>query len=167
VRKQIGLLVTVIVLLAAAASQRLPWQDKDAAAQDKDHQSVRYLFPEQITVVAGRPATVEMHFQVSDGMHVNSHTPREKNLIRTDLVVAEPLGIKIATVDFPEGSDYALAANPAEKLSVYTGDFVLVAHVTAQPGEHLVEGALRYQACDATSCYPPRKLPVAVDIIAR
>jgi hypothetical protein len=52
-------------------------------------------------------------------------------------------------------------------LSVYTGDFVLRAHVKAQAGEHLIQAALRYQACDATSCYPPRKAPVAVDVIAR
>jgi len=161
------ILPAVCVLLAASAStQQLPWQGKGGSA-DKDHQSVRYLFPEQVTVTANKPATVELHFRIADGLHVNSHTPHEKSFIRTDLVLAEPSGVKIPAVDFPPGSDYSFAVNPSEKLSVYTGEFVLVAHLTAQPGEHLLEGALRYQACDSTSCYPPRKLPVAVSVIAR
>lgn len=163
--KKLWMLVPLVCALLAGA-QQLPWQGKDSAV-DKDHQSVRYLFPEQVTVAANKPVTVEMHFRIADGLHVNSHMPHEKSFIRTDLVLAEPAGVKIPAVDFPPGSDYSFAVNPSEKLSVYTGEFVLVAHLTAQPGEHLIEGALRYQACDSTSCYPPRKLPVAVSVVAR
>jgi hypothetical protein len=39
--------------------------------------------------------------------------------------------------------------------------------VNAQPGEHLIQAQLRYQACDAMSCFPPRKAPVALDVIAK
>jgi hypothetical protein len=39
-------------------------------------------------------------------------------------------------------------------------------HLTAQKGDHLVQGALRYQACDNSTCFPPRKAPVAIDVIA-
>ena len=47
------------------------------------------------------------------------------------------------------------------------GELVLRAHINARPGDHLLEGVLRYQACDTNSCYPPRKAPVAIDVIAR
>jgi hypothetical protein len=30
-----------------------------------------------------------------------------------------------------------------------------------------VQAALRYQACDANSCYPPKTAPVAVSLIAK
>lgn len=156
----------VLLLLAAAAAgaQKLPWQTDDT--QGKTPQSVKFLYPEQVSVTAGRDTVVEMHFKINPGLHINSHAPREKSLIPTQLLVAEPEGIKIGPVEFPAGSDYSFAALPNEKLSVYTGEFVVRAHVTAQPGDHLVEGVLRYQACDTNACYPPRKAPVAIDVVA-
>jgi hypothetical protein len=80
--------------------------------------------------------------------------------------VAEPTGVKIPAVDFPTGSDFAFPADPSEKLSIYSGEFVLKMHLTAQHGNHLVQGALRYQACDNNSCFPPRNAPIAVDVVA-
>ena len=50
---------------------------------------------------------------------------------------------------------------------MYTGEFVLHAHLTAQPGEHLLQGGLRYQACDANSCMPPHTIPVSVTVVAQ
>jgi thiol:disulfide interchange protein len=164
-------LLSVVVLGAScfgwqyAVSQKLAWQS-DAQTTDQK-QLVQFLYPEQVTVAAGKPSVVELHFKVNDGLHINSHTPHEKSLIPTQLKVAEPTGVNVASVDFPAGSDYSPAFSPSDKLSVYTGEFVLRAHVTAQRGDHLVQAALRYQACDANSCYPPKTAPIAVSLIAR
>jgi len=150
--------------LQCAVSQKLAWQS-DAKANQK--QLVQFLYPEQVTVAAGKPSVVELHFRVNDGLHINSHTPSEKSLIPTQLMVEEPTGVNFASVDFPAGTEYSPAFSPNDKLSVYTGEFVLRAHVTAQRGDHLVQAALRYQACDAHSCYPPKTAPVAVSVIAK
>ena len=155
--------VATLGCLMATAQEALPWQ----SAADKTPPAVSYQYPEQVTVTAGKPATVDLHFKVRDGLHINSHKPLEKSLIRTELVVVEPPGVSVTAVDFPEGTEYALKSLPGEKLSVYTGEVVLRAHVTAKPGEHLVNAAIRYQACDTDSCYPPKKAPFAFDIIAR
>lgn len=154
----------VIAALAVglAAAQMLPWQ-----ARTKRPQDVTYLYPEQITVPAGREAVIELHFRVNPGMHINSHDPLQKELIATRLMVPDTSGLELSKVEFPTGSEYALAAMPSEKLSVYTGEFVLKAHVRATAGQHLLQGLLRYQACDTNSCYPPRNAPVAVDVIAK
>jgi hypothetical protein len=159
------LAIATMVAGSAMVAQKLPWQSD--AATDDQHQSVRFLYPEQVTVAANKDSVVDLHFKINDGMHINSHTPREKSFIPTQLLVLEPPGLKIGPVEFPPGADYSLAAMPQDKLSVYTGEFVIHAHVTAQTGDHLIEGALRYQACDANSCYPPRKAPVVVDVVAR
>jgi hypothetical protein len=156
----------LLLCAAAVAQQKLPWQKNDGPANEPP-QSVNYLYPEQVTLTAGEPGTVEMHFRVKDGLHINSHTPLEKSFIRTELIVAEPSGVNVSAVDFPPGTTFTPAFSPDDKLSVYTGDFVLTAHITAKPGEHLIQAALRYQACDSNSCYPPRKAPVALDIIAK
>ncbi|MGC2164280.1 MAG: protein-disulfide reductase DsbD domain-containing protein [Silvibacterium sp.] len=164
------LLWCAALLLAAsvAPAQKLPWQGSESGSSfvSKRPQDVQYLFPEQISVAAGKDAVVDLHFKVNPGMHINSHTPREKSLIATRLIVAEMPGMKIGPVEFPAGSDYTLAAMPNDKLSVYTGEFVLRATIHATAGQHMFEGALRYQACDTNSCYPPREAPIAVDVIA-
>jgi thiol:disulfide interchange protein len=150
--------------LRCAVSQKLAWQSDEPKA---GAQQVKFLYPEQVTVPAGKSSVVELHFRVNDGLHINSHTPREKSFIPTQLLLEEPNWLTVSNVDFPQGVDYSPAFSPNDKLSVYTGEFVLKAYVTAQPGEHLVQAALRYQACDANSCYPPKKAPVAIDVIAK
>lgn len=161
--------VMIAALLAgalAAGAQKLPWQTS-ASVKPADSQLVHLLFPQQVTVPAGKAQTIELHFRINPGLHINSHEPRQKSLIRTELIAAEPSGVTISAVDFPPGSDYAFPLDPQEKLSVYTGDFVLKMHLTAQKGNHLVQAALRYQACDTNTCFPPRNAPLAVDVIGQ
>ena len=156
-------------LLASAATavpQQLPWQSAGNPG-GSSQQLVHFLYPQQVTVPAGTPQTVELHFRIADGLHINSHTPRQKSLIRTEMIVAEPVGVTISGVDFPAGSDFAFPADPSQKLSIYSGEFVLKMHVVAQRGNHLLQSALRYQACDNRTCFPPRNAPVAVDIVAK
>ena len=155
--------LSLLGCLSPLAQEALPWQ----GTADKTPPAVSYQYPEQVTGAAGKPATIELHFKVRDGLHINSHNPLAKSLIRTEVVVVEPPGVSVTAVDFPEGTEYALKSLPREKLSVYTGEVVLRAHVVAKAGEHLVNAAIRYQACDTDSCYPPKKAPFALDIIAR
>jgi hypothetical protein len=166
-RRLLGIaLASVFCLgLQCAVSQKLAWQSDASKANEK--QLVQFLYPEQVTLTAGKPSVLELHFRVNDGLHINSHTPREKTFIPTQLLVSEPGGVNVASVDFPAGTDYSPAFSPNDKLSVYTGEFVLRAHVTAQHGDHLVQAALRYQACDANSCYPPKTAPVAISLVAK
>jgi hypothetical protein len=151
-----------MVTASVAAAQKLPWQ-----TESKKPQAVQYLFPEQVSVPAGKDSVIDLHFKVNAGLHINSHEPREKGLIATRLVVGEIPGMTIGPVEFPAGADYAVTAMPGDKLSVYSGEFVVHAHVQATAGQHMFEGALRYQACDTNTCYPPREAPIAVDVIAR
>jgi hypothetical protein len=82
-------------------------------------------------------------------------------------MVVDGDGVNVSAVDFPPGTDTAFPFAPNQKVSVYSGTVALRAHVTVAPGGHLLSGALRYQACDMNSCMPPRKIPVAVSLIAK
>ncbi|MGA7351923.1 MAG: protein-disulfide reductase DsbD domain-containing protein [Acidobacteriaceae bacterium] len=150
----------------ATGAQQLPWQTPGSEGGNPT-QLVHFLYPQQVTLPAGKAATIELHFRINEGLHINSHEPRQKSLIRTELKEAEPAGVTIASVDFPDGVDYAFPADPTQKLSVYSGEFVLKMHLTAQRGTHLLDGELRYQACDTNTCFPPRNLPVAVSVIGQ
>ena len=148
------------------AAQEIPTSNNPEVSRQTGS-NVEFLFPEQVSIAAKQPATVDLHFRIKQGLHINSHTPHAKSLIPTNLALVEGPGMKVSAVDFPPGADFAFAFNPKEKLNIYTGDFVLKAHLTVAPGDHLLQGALRYQACDSNSCYPPKTIPVAVDVIAK
>jgi hypothetical protein len=156
----------LIALSAAASPQKLPWQGSASPAGGSSQQQVHFLYPQQVTLKAGVAQTIDLHFRVTAGLHINSHTPIQKSLIRTELIEAEPSGVKIAAVDFPPGSPFAFPADPSQKLSIYSGEFVLKMHLVAQPGNHLLQGALRYQACDNSTCFPPRNVAVPIDVVA-
>ena len=156
----------LLTAVLTSAAQKLPWQTSDSSNANSNQQ-VRYLYPQQVTLQAGKSQIVDLHFRIENGLHINSHAPLQKSLIRTQLMVAEPQGVNISAVDFPPGSDYAFPADPSQKLSVYSGEFVLKMHITPQSGDHLVQASLRYQACDMHTCFPPRNAPVVVDVIAK
>lgn len=155
-----------VLLMCVAASGQvlkdqplpLPGGRLDATA------AVQFLYPDKVNVRAHHAAQVDLHFRVADGLHINSHAPLDKFLIPARLAVVEAQGLNVSAVDFPPGAEYALQR---EKLSVYTGEFVLHAHLTAQPGEHQLQGALRYQACDNNTCMPPHSIPVSVTVVAQ
>jgi hypothetical protein len=169
--KQVITLALTIALATSAASAAAPtaqnpFGDLQQSPAGAKAAAVTYVFPEQITVPANKATAVDLHFKVADGLHVNSHTPSEEELIPTTLKLPDTPGVRFANVTYPAGKDYSFA-NSKEKLSVYTGDFTLRAEVTASRGEHLVETTLHFQACNNHSCMPPRNIPVAIDVIAK
>ena len=129
--------------------------------------TVQYLFPEQITVPAGKASAVELHFRIAQGFHINSHTPKEDNLIPTALSFPADSGVQLASAIYPPGTEVALPVDPQTKLNVYTGEFAIRAHIVAQRGNHLVNASLRYQACDQRACMPPKTITVPIDVIGQ
>jgi DsbC/DsbD-like thiol-disulfide interchange protein len=129
--------------------------------------AVEYLYPEQVTVPAGKATTVTLHFRIASGLHINSHTPSEDELIPTTLSIPEDSGVRLEDAVYPPGSEFALPLDPKTKLSVYSGEFTIQARIVATAGDHLVEARLRYQACDNHACMPPRTMTAAIDVIAK
>jgi hypothetical protein len=130
-------------------------------------QAVEYLYPEQVSVPAGKPTPVTLHFRIQQNLHINSHTPRAEYLIPTVFSIPESTGVKLANAAYPAGSDFALPSDPDQKLSVYTGDFAIEAKIVSPPGNHLVEAKLRYQACNDSQCLPPKTITVPIDVIGK
>jgi len=161
-----AVLPLTLTLVAVALSAQAPFGDTQSHAAAKPA-AVSYLFPEQVSISADKPTPVDLHFKVATGLHVNSHTPRSEELIPTTFSLPEASGVRLAKADFPPGADFALAADPTEKLSVYTGEFIIHTQLVAAKGEHLVQATLRYQACSNNTCMPPHSIPVAIDVIAK
>lgn len=164
-RVRLVIVMAASLLASVCFAQKFPWQEKDQASNKP--QTVCFEGPEQAEVAAGKTQVVELRFRIQDGYHINSHTPHEKNLIPTQLLIVDGDGVNVSAVDFPPGTDTSFPFAPDEKLSVYTGAVALRAHMTVTAGGHLLQGALRYQACDANACMPPRTIPVAMSLLAK
>ncbi|MGO9940127.1 MAG: protein-disulfide reductase DsbD domain-containing protein [Terracidiphilus sp.] len=154
----------VLVFSAFTATAQSPLADSPNRAV-LHGATVEYLFPEQVTVPAGKPSPVALHFRIAPGFHINSHTPKEVYLIPTTFSVPESSAVALKDATYPDGTDYTLPLDPSTKLSVYTGEFTINTRLVAQRGNHLVEASLRYQACDKSACYPPKTVTVPIDVI--
>ncbi len=129
--------------------------------------AVEFMFPEQVNVPAGKPTEIALHFRIAEGLHINSHVPRDEYLIPTSFSIPDGLGVRLQDASYPDGKDLTLPSDPSTRLSVYTGEFVIHAHVIAEAGDHLVEAKLHYQACNDTQCLPPKTVPVAIDVVSK
>src|SRR5207245_9499868 len=109
------------------------------------------------SVVAGQSTTATLRFRVADGYHINSNKPKSELLIPTELKLEAPAGMRISAVSYPEGSEFALSFDPTEKLSVYSGEFVLTAELSARrgarAGSYPLNGVLSYQAGNDLACF--------------
>jgi hypothetical protein len=128
---------------------------------------VSYL-AEPATVEAGTPADVELYFRIADALHINSHSPSDSEMIPTTLMLQPVRDVKLGRVQYPAGTKYAFSFAPQQKLSVYSGDFVVMARLTAaHAGTYTLKGLLDYQACDNLQCYPVKTLPVTLVVTAK
>jgi cytochrome c biogenesis DsbD-like protein len=161
-------LIAVMAALGAGAlaAQIVPTGPQSRPAVVRT-EAVTYLFPEQVTIAAGKPSRVELHFRVGQGLHINSHTPSADYLIPTDFSIPEGAGVKLDGAAYPEGKIITLPFDPTTKLSVYTGEFMIEARIAAAPGNHLVQARLHYQACDQNQCLPPKTINVPIDVIGK
>ena len=162
-----GIRVATAALVLALGAVMAQGQSDSAARSLVNGAAVEYLFPEQVTVTAGKASDVELHFRIAEGLHINSHAPKDDFLIPTTFSIPDGLGVRLDGVTYPDGKEFTLPLDPENKLSVYTNEFVLQTRIVAEAGNHLVEAKLRYQACDKSVCLPPKTIPVAIDVIGK
>lgn len=118
-----------------------------------------------VHVRAGASEWVALRFQVDPGFHINSHTPHDELLVPTT-VVAGTGALKVVAQRYPPGVPLRLEVSGGETLSTYQGEFQVDVQLVAPKGENALTGTLRYQACDARACFPPRNLPLRVTVTA-
>lgn len=156
-----------LVALGAAGTDGQLISDSPRNSSVVKTEAVQYLFPEQVSVPAGKPSPVTLHFRVAQGLHINSHTPSDEFLIPTDFSIPDGLGVRLSAATYPPGTIISLAFDPKTRLSVYTGEFDIRARIVAAPGNHLVQGKLHFQACDQNQCLPPKTINVPIDVIGQ
>jgi Disulphide bond corrector protein DsbC len=121
-----------------------------------------------VTAERTQKTMVNLNFRVPPGYHINSNAPKSEFLIPTALRLDVPTDIVLGKIEYPPGEDLSFPFSPDEKLNVYTGDFTIGLAVhplhSVVPGKYVMHGVLRYQACDNAACYPPKNLPVSLEL---
>jgi DsbC/DsbD-like thiol-disulfide interchange protein len=156
--------LAALAVLAAVASSAPAQFSLDAPAKSRAY--VNYTAEAQ-TVPAGKHGMLQLHFQLLQGFHVNSHTPKSKLLIPTALTLQPAPGVTAGQLEYPAGQPFSFSFDPNEKVDVYAGAFIVKVPVTSTPGNHTMDATLKYQACDNASCYPPKTLPVKIMFTAK
>ena len=121
-----------------------------------------------VTAERTKQTMVNLNFRVPSVYHINSNAPKSEFLIPTALHMDLPTDIILGRIEYPAGEDLSFPFSPDEKLNVYTGDFTIALAVhplqSVVPGKYVMHGTLRYQACDNAACYPPKNLPVNLEL---
>jgi DsbC/DsbD-like thiol-disulfide interchange protein len=130
------------------------------------HAQIRQPVAELVPLVetdgvhAGAIVRVALQVRLPDGLHVQSNKPRDPSLIATVLTLDPQPGITVTEIVYPPARDLAQSGQ-ARPLAVFGQEFVIGARLAVArdlPAQDVVVHArLRYQACDAVTCYIPAR----------
>lgn len=128
-----------------------------AFAQGPPQVQVRGLLESDV-VHAGSNVLAAVEMELPKGYHVNSNQPLDKYLIPTTLSLELPEGIVLRETVYPKAINLRLEWSE-KPLAVYEETFFIGVAVelgeSLPLGKHVIEGRLRYQACDDKRCFRP------------
>jgi thiol:disulfide interchange protein len=105
----------------------------------------------------GKEAIVAVVFDVKEGFHAQSRTPKDENAVKYVVKVDTNDALTIHDVVYQKGEDHNY--EKLGLLNVYTGRVITYVPVTvkadAKLGEITLTGSVGYQACDDNACYFP------------
>jgi len=129
-------------------------------------------YPDCAALARGKPFRVAVVLDLDADYHVNANPPSLEFQVPTKVQPAAREGIAWGEVAYPEGEPLAADWADDETVRVYEGRTILgVPAAVAEDaplGPVTLTFTLKYQGCDASTCYPPaeRTLEVETEILA-
>ena len=158
--KTLPCFLLVVLLTAASGSAQLLGARGPSLAYDASLETDA-VYPGGVTRLA-------LEFTLSEGWHVNAHKPLEEFLIGTELRFETHPEWSVEGVLYPEAEIIELGFSPDQPVAVYEEHFsigaLLRAADNAAPGEYVLKGSLRWQACNDTQCAMPQTLDIEVPV---
>ena len=121
---------------------------------------------DHVSIKRGGTTDIKLKLELKPGFHVNSDKPTDDYLIPLKLTWAkDPLQAEQVVYPKPQIEKYDFSMTP---LSVFSGNFEIVTHFkapsTLPPGPVMMNGKLRYQACNNKECLAPKTVEVAIAV---
>lgn len=128
---------------------------------------VSVIPPLLVTLSPGGKAQVRFAILIANGFHIQANPASDPYLVPTKLELLGARGVYTEVPKYPLGERYRLEG-ASQDLLAYDGTVELLvplrAAQDAMPGDWILRGKLRYQACDARRCLPPSSLDVSVPV---
>ena len=138
---------------------------QDAGDKEKMVEAVATLEP--ASIAAGGKGRLKITLRMAADLHVNANVTADPNLIPTSFTPGEVAGITWDKVQYPDPTKVTEWYSD-EPLVVFQNGAVIVVPFTiakdAPAGELTLTGSLRAQACDHEQCYPPKRIPIKVQL---
>jgi len=141
-----------------------------AVQSDQGHVVRTSAFLSRDGVEAGGTIKAAVRLNIDAAYHINDNAPLDEFMFPTSLeVVSEDF--EVVETFFPAGKRGKYAYTEVE-LVVYEGEatlgLLLKAKDGLKPGTYALKAKLGYQACDHTSCLPPKNLvfDIPVKVVA-
>lgn len=133
-----------------------------AAHSSIEAKHVRLSASAGIDVVhAGQRIALTLDVDLPGGVHV--YAPGVQGYIPIELAISESSAIAVHPAIYPPSETIHLEVIK-ETVPAYTGHIRILGEITiaknAKPGELVVEGAFRYQACNEKICFIPETVPL-------
>lgn len=122
---------------------------------------------ESKNLTAGSVVRITGVAAIESGWHINAHRPNEDFLIPTEVRFELPPGISARSIEYPEPHEQSFAFAPGKVLLVYDGTIRMPAAIAIPAdarGRLPLAATLRYQACNDTTCLPPRSVRSEVTV---
>lgn len=153
-----------LVLLAAGSG--LSWSQ---AAGTSRIDPVTLEKPRPTTIAQGTKGEISLSLKVAPKFHIQANPASEPNLIATVLYVGGTSGVAVGSPIYPPGKPYRLAGADKDVMTL-DGTVGLRIPVSvsrdASIGTRLLDGKVRYQACDDKICLMPQdvefKAPIKI-----
>ena len=155
-------LLWAILLAAGAYLLTVP----SPASQKQEHVVEAKAVLAKDAVHPGETFKAAFILKINAGYHINDNAPLDEFMFATSLAF-EDGPFKAVETAYPPGQKGKFAYSEVE-LIVYEGEATLGARFTAKdelpPGDYKIKATLSYQACDNTSCLPPKELAFEVPV---
>ncbi|HUI66116.1 MAG TPA: protein-disulfide reductase DsbD N-terminal domain-containing protein [Bacteroidota bacterium] len=110
---------------------------------------------------------VALELAIEPGWHINSANPPDESMIPTSVEVSPSGGIVQAAIRYPKGEQRKLGFSD-DLLDVYEGRVFILVKLRVgsgvRIGQHMLEAALTYQACNKSICLAPSVLRVKIPL---
>ncbi len=149
------------LVFGCASTAILALTMQPAAAQLRRPSATLTPLVESDGVSPGTIVRVALQVSLPEGLHTQSNKPRDPTLIPTVLTIDAPDGVTAEEIVFPPATNFKQVGQE-QPLAVFEHEFAigvrlaLASSARGGTGDTLMVPAhLRYQACDASVCYPP------------
>ena len=113
----------------------------------------------------GKPAVIAIELSIDSRYHINSDRPLEDYLIPTTLELEPLAGVRFGKPVFPAALVKKLPFSDSP-MAVYEGTIKISVEITPdaslQQKDIVLNGKVRYQACDDRACLPPVRKPFSL-----